>query len=402
MHRHHVAGLDDVVAVEQLAGARVTAHVDERIALVHDVGAPARQPVDHAVDGVLVARDQRRGEYDGVALLDVHEVVVALRDPAQRRQRLTLRAGGEQHHLLRWHVRGRLGLDEQTRWHVEVAEVARDAHVAHHGPAHVGHLAAVLCRGVHHLLDAVHVRGEAGDDDALLAGVEHAVQHRCDVLLRRREPRDLGVGRVRQEQVHTLLAQAGERAQVGDPAVERELVHLEVAGVQHHARAGADGDREGVRDRVVDRNELEVERTEGDPVTLGDDLLYDVLDPVLSQLRADQRQGQLRSHERDVGALAQQVGHRADVVLVAVGQHEGLDGVEPVPDRRRSRAGSGRRPGGSPRGRAPRSRRSSSRPSYSKTVMLRPTSPRPPSGVTRSPPRGRAGGADSSGWGWLN
>ena len=72
----------------------------------------------------------------------------------------------------------------------------------------------------------------------------------------------LGVGRVGHEQVDALLAEPGERAQVGDPAVERQLVHLEVAGVQHQAGAGADRDRERVGDRVVDRDELEVERAE--------------------------------------------------------------------------------------------------------------------------------------------
>ncbi len=41
----------------------------------------------------------------------------------------------------------------------------------------------------------------------------------------------------------------------------------------------------------------------------------------------------------------------------------------------------------------------SSRPSYSKTVMLRPISPRPPSGVTRRPPFGSFGGGPSSGCG---
>src|SRR5918994_4217373 len=43
----------------------------------------------------------------------------------------------------------------------------------------------------------------------------------------------------------------------------------------------------------------------------------------------------------------------------------------------------------------------SRRPSYSKTVMLRPTSPSPPSGMTRRPPAGRGAGALRSGWGWL-
>ena len=41
----------------------------------------------------------------------------------------------------------------------------------------------------------------------------------------------------------------------------------------------------------------------------------------------------------------------------------------------------------------------SSRSSYSKTVMFRPTSPSPPSGVIRKPPFGSAAGAESSGWG---
>ena len=46
------------------------------------------------------------------------------------------------------------------------------------------------------------------------------------------KPGHLGVGRVGHEQVDALLAQPGEGAQVGEPAVERQLVHLEVAGVQ--------------------------------------------------------------------------------------------------------------------------------------------------------------------------
>ena len=41
----------------------------------------------------------------------------------------------------------------------------------------------------------------------------------------------------------------------------------------------------------------------------------------------------------------------------------------------------------------------SSRPSYSKTVMFRPTSPRPPSGMIRKPPFDRAPGRESSGCG---
>ena len=56
VHRQHVARLDDVVGVEQLAGAGVTGDVDLRVALVDDVRPEPGQAVDDLVDGVLVAR----------------------------------------------------------------------------------------------------------------------------------------------------------------------------------------------------------------------------------------------------------------------------------------------------------------------------------------------------------
>ncbi len=43
------------------------------------------------------------------------------------------------------------------------------------------------------------------------------------------------------------------------------------------------------------------------------------LDPPLAQLGLDQREGELRADQRDVGLVAQQVRHRADVVLVRRG-----------------------------------------------------------------------------------
>ena len=163
--------------------------------------------------------------------------------------------------------------------------------------------------------------------------VEDALEDRRDALLRGRETGDLGVGGVGQEEVDPLLPQPGERAQVGDPPVQRQLVHLEVAGVQHEAGTGADRHGQRVGDGVVDGHELEVERSERDPVALADLVVDGLLEPVLAQLAAEQGQGQLRADERDVAALAQEVRRRADVVLVAVGEDERLDLVEPVPDR---------------------------------------------------------------------
>ena len=58
-----------------------------------------------------------------------------------------------------------------------------------------------------------------------------------------------------------------------------------------------------------------------------------LLEPVLAQLGVEQGEGQLGADERDVAALAQEVRRGADVVLVAVGQHQRLDLVEAVSDR---------------------------------------------------------------------
>ena len=52
------------------------------------------------------------------------------------------------------------------------------------------------------------------------------------------------------------------------------------------------------------------------------------LDAVLLELRLDEREGQRRADQGDVGAQAQEVGHRADVVLVAVGEHDPDDVLE--------------------------------------------------------------------------
>ena len=70
-----------------------------------------------------------------------------------------------------------------------------------------------------------------------------------------------------------------------------------------------------------------------DRVALLHDVLHGLLEPVLAQLGGEQRQRELGADQRDVAALAQEVRHRADVVLVAVGEHQRLDLVEPVPDR---------------------------------------------------------------------
>ncbi len=330
MHRHHELGLDDVVAVQQLALGGVAGDVHLGHALVHHGRAELHEPVDHAEHGVLVARDQGGGQHDEVALLQLH-LVVPVGHAGQGRHRLALGAGDHEHDLVVAVLVHLADVHEDPVRHVEVAELRRDGHVADHGAPAEGHLATVLVGGVEDLLDAVHVGGERGHHDAALRRGEVALEGGADLRLRGGEPRDLGVRGVGHEQVHALLAETGEGAQVRDAAVERQLVHLEVAGVQDGAGVRVDGDGERVRDRVVHGHELALERAELDDVVFLDHAGAR-LDPVLLELGLDQGEGQLGADHGDVVAQAQQVRHGADVVLVAVGQDDADDVVHAVPD----------------------------------------------------------------------
>ena len=259
MDRHHVAGLQDVVAVEQFAGGGVTRDVHLGVALVDDVRAVLGETVDHAVDGVLVAGDEARRQDHRVARTGL-DLVVEVRHAAEDGHRLALRSGRHVDDLVFRQVAGLLVLDEHALGHVEVAEIGRDRHVADHAATEERDTAAVGGRGIQHLLNPVDVAREARHDHAAGRLADHLVEHRADGSLKRCEARDVGIRGVHHEEVDALLAEPREGAQIRQPAVQRQLVHLEVARRQHRARRRADRDRERVGDGVVDGDELEVER----------------------------------------------------------------------------------------------------------------------------------------------
>ena len=131
---------------------------------------------------------------------------------------------------------------------VQVAQVLGDAHVADHRPADEGHPPAERHCSVDDLLHPVDIRGETGDDDPSLGAADQPVQRRADLAFRRPDAGHFGIGRVAQEQVDALVAEPRHAREVGGPAVQRQLIELDVAGVQHGARAGADRDRERIRE----------------------------------------------------------------------------------------------------------------------------------------------------------
>ena len=78
-------------------------------------------------------------------------------------------------------------------------------------------------------------------------------------LFRRGEAGPLHVGGVGAQAQHALLAQLAQAGQVDDLPVNGGGVDLEVAGVDHGAHLGVDGEGHGVGDGVVHMDELHVE-----------------------------------------------------------------------------------------------------------------------------------------------
>ena len=152
-----------------------------------------------------------------------------------------------------------------------------------------------------------------------------------DLAFRGPDTGNLGVGRIAQEQVHTGVAEPRHARQVGRLAVGRRLVELDVTGMQHGARTGVDRDRQTAGNGVVDGEVLALENAVRRTLALVN-LLEHRLDPVFAAFLVHQRQRELRSDHRNVGAQLEQERDGTDVVLVRVGEHERLDVFEAVLD----------------------------------------------------------------------
>jgi hypothetical protein len=94
--------------------------------------------------------------------------------------------------------------DHQPVRHVQQPEVTGNLHVADHRAADQRDVPSGRLGGVEHLLYAVYMRGEAGDDDPAARLADHVGDHHTDVALARDETGHLGVGRVGEEEVDTL------------------------------------------------------------------------------------------------------------------------------------------------------------------------------------------------------
>ena len=295
-----------------------------------DLGAEAHEPVDHLRHVHLVARDRVRREDHRVVGVELEPAVVALRHQRQGRHRLALAAGRDHAHLARAAGRATSSMSTSA-WSGMRSRpiVAGQPHVLLHRQAERRHLAPERHGGVGDLLHPVHVAGEAGDDDApALVLVEQVVEHLAHRALAAGVTGLVGVGRVAEQQADAVARrERADAGQVGEPAVDRREVELEVARVQDRALRRVEGGGEAVRHRVGHRDELDLARPDAPALAVAHrDQLGAVEQPGLLDAVAGQAERERRAVDRE-RQLAQQVAEAPHVVFVAVRDDRPVDAV---------------------------------------------------------------------------
>ena len=331
MDRHGALRLDDVVHVQQFALIAVAGHMHGGIVSIDHTSAKLHQLVDDLVHAMLVARNQGARKNDSVEFVDGDVAMIAVGDTAKRGHRLALGTGAHVDELVVLHIMGLLQVDDRVFRKSQVAQIRSDGHVANHGTAHEHHLATVLVGGVDNLLHTVHMAGEAGHDDLARGLGERLIQRRANGGFRLDEAWNLSVGGIHHQQIHALFAELAELHQISDAMVKRQLVKLDIAGIDEASGRSLHEHSQSVRNGMRDVHELKIERTDLQLVTTLD-LNQSRIDAMLLALGFNESQRELGTNQRNVGAELQQIRHAADMILVAVGKHQSLDLVETILD----------------------------------------------------------------------
>ena len=141
------------------------------------------------------------------------------------------------------------------------------------------------------------------------------------------KPGPLRVGRVAEQQVDAAVPDLGELADVGALPVDRRVVELVVAGVDDPSARRLQDDGGRVGDRVRHADQLDPERAELHRLVVRRHLpeLRLAQEPVLVELRLHQPERQPRRDDDGDVHLAHEIRQPADVVLVAVREHDTAD-----------------------------------------------------------------------------
>ena len=113
---------------------------------------------------------------------------------------------------------------------------------------------------------------------------------------------------------------------VGRRAGQRVLVELPIAGMQRRAERRADHHRGRLGDRMRHVDQLDVERADRAAAAERHDMQREAVDEAhLGELRFQHLGGEGRGIDRDAGELRPEIDHRAEMILMRVGQQQADD-----------------------------------------------------------------------------
>ena len=147
---------------------------------------------------------------------------------------------------------------------VEIAGLARHLHHAFHGAPDHDDLAVGGPGGVRNRSQPRDVGGEGRHRDAASCAFHELGDGLGDLGFRGRAPFAHRVGGIADQRHQAGIAEFAQPPFVGRFADDRRRIDLPVAGVQHGAELGMDRQRMRFRNRMRDRNELDIERPDID------------------------------------------------------------------------------------------------------------------------------------------
>ena len=268
--------------------ASVAGNMEAFALFVHHIGTLAVQLVDDAGHGLLVTGNGGRGNDDPVTSYNVHLLVGIESHAVQGGHVLTLASGGHDDHLVFGQALDGTQVYNRSAGDLQIAQLLGNLQHILHASSGDSDFPSVAVGAGDDGLEPVHIGCEGGDDDALVAVFELALQAFGDGVFAGGDTGTVHIGGIAHQGQNALVAQFTQPGQIGH-AVLGGGVDLEVAGEDQGAYRGVDREGHRVGDGVVHMNEFHGEAAGLDHITgLVGHELDGLVQIMLFQLQPDQ------------------------------------------------------------------------------------------------------------------
>src|SRR3989338_2218795 len=326
VHRHKEPRIYLLVDPKGFVAVGVARGVHVHGVAVDDARALSGEVVLELLHAALVARDDRGGEHDRVALFNFDVFVRLHRNAHQRGKLVALRAGREDDYFVVGQMFQLGGLDKSLFRHLQQPQVLNDFDVDLHTAALYKDFAAHPLCLLYHAHQALKLAGKGADDKAALRSSDDFVEVLFDGALGERESGPLHVGGVRAEEEHFAVGKERKLFFLGIGRHAVDVVEPQVARKHDVAVRGLDDDAHGVGDGVVYGKEADAETADFDAgvfVHLVDVDGFEVGELLLAL--AYHHRGEAARVDGRIADAVDDVGDAADVVEVAVRDKEPAD-----------------------------------------------------------------------------